>query len=171
MTEIMCACGTVCVEAIDPSMMSLICHCASCRIAGRAFDARSPVAPIVDVAGGTSVVLWRKDRVRCLRGGERLAAHRLTPGAPSRRMVASCCETPMFGDFTKGFWISVYRDRVMNAPVPSMRVMTSDMPDGTAFPADGVPHFRGRPRKFLVKLLLTWAGMGFRNPRVAGVPD
>jgi hypothetical protein len=171
MGTIVCACGVVYLEAIDPSMMTVICHCTSCRTAGRAVDARSPVAPIVDVAGGTSVVLWRKDRVRCVRGSEQLVAHRLRPDSPSRRMVAACCETPMFGDFTRGFWISIYRGRVADAPAPSMRVMTADALDGTAFPDDGVPRFRGRPGTFLLKLVTTWAAMGFRKPRLAGVPD
>lgn len=171
MGTIECACGAVCLAAIDPPMMTVICHCTSCRTAGRAFDARSHVAPIVDVAGGTPVVLWRKDRVRCLRGSERLAVHRLRPGSPSRRIVASCCETPMFGDFKRGFWISVYCGRIADAPAPSMRVMTSDALEGTVFPDDGVPRFRGRPGKVLVKLLATWVAMGFRNPRLAGVPD
>ncbi|MBV1686953.1 hypothetical protein KRR38_04505 [Novosphingobium sp. G106] len=171
MAAIECACGTVCLEAAGPSMMTTICHCTSCRTAGQAFDAQSPVAPIVDTAGGTAVVLWRKDRVRCLRGSERLAGHRLTPESPSRRMVASCCGTPMFGDFTKGFWVSIYRGRVPAAPEPSVRVMTSDVAEGTVFPDDGLPRFRGRPAKFAIKLLTTWVTMGFRNPRIAGVPD
>ena len=171
MTTIVCACGAVCLEAIDPPMTTLICHCTSCRTAGRALDDRSPVGPIVDAAGGTSVALWRKDRVRSVRGGERLMAHRLSSAAPSRRMVASCCGTPMFGDFTRGFWISVYRDRVPDAPSPSMRVMTSDAPAEAMFPDDGVPRFRSRPGKFLFRLLTTWAAMGFRHPRLVGVPD
>ena len=171
MTAIECSCGAVRLEAIDASMMTVICHCTSCRTAGRALDARSPAAPIVDAAGGTPVVLWRKDRVRCVRGGERLIAHRLTIDAPSRRMVASCCETPMFGDFTKGFWVSIYRARTLDTPPPSMRVMTSDAPSGTAFPDDGVPRHRGRPVTFLARLLTTWAALGFRTPRLAGVPD
>ena len=77
----------------------------------------------------------------------------------------------MFGDFTKGFWISIYRGRVPDAPPPGMRVMTADAPDGAAFPDDGLPRFAGRPAKFLVKFLTTWAAMGFRKPRLAGVPD
>ncbi|MBU6297106.1 MAG: hypothetical protein KGJ79_00215 [Alphaproteobacteria bacterium] len=77
----------------------------------------------------------------------------------------------MFADFTKGFWVSIYRDRVTDAPAPSMRVMTSDVPDGATFPDDGVSRFRSRPGKFLIKLLTTWAAMGFHNPRLAGVPD
>lgn len=171
MAIISCECGAVSLEAAGPPIMSVICHCTSCRTAGRRFDARSPVAPIVDASGGTAVVLWRKDRVTCLRGCEHLKAHRLAAESPSRRMVASCCETPMFGDFTKGFWISLYRDRVPDAPLPSMRVMTGDLAEGVTLPDDGLPRSRGRPRSFLVKLLGTWAAMGFRNPRLAGVPD
>jgi hypothetical protein len=171
MATISCSCGAVSLEATGPSMMTVICHCTSCRTAGQAFDAHSPVAPIVDGAGGTPVVLWRKDRVRCLKGGERLVAQRLKPESPSRRMVASCCGTPMFGDFTKGFWVSIYRGRVPDAPAPSMRVMTGDALDDAAFPEDGLPRYRGRPGKFAVKLLTTWLAMGFRNPRIAGVSD
>lgn len=171
MGMIVCACEAVCLETIDRPMMSVICHCTSCRTAGREFDARSTVAPIVDAAGGTPVVLWRKDRVRCVRGSERLIAHRLKPESPSRRIVASCCETPMFSDFTKGFRVSIYRARVPDAPAPSMRVMTADALEDAAFPDDGVPRFRDRPGKFFVKLITTWAAMGFRRPRLVGVPD
>ena len=170
MTAITCACGEVLFEAVGAPMMSVICHCTSCRTAGQTLDARSPVESIVDAAGGTWVVVWRKDRVRCVRGSDRLVAHRLSPDAPSRRMVASCCGTPMFGDWTRGFWVSLYHGRVPDAPPPSMRVMTSDVPAGVVIP-DDVPHFRGRPSRFLVKLLTTWAAMGFRKPRVAGVTD
>jgi hypothetical protein len=85
--------------------------------------------------------------------------------------VTSCCETPMFGDFTKGFWVSVYRDRLNEPPPSSMRVMTRDMPDGVALPQDGLPRFHDRPGSFIFKLLTTWASMGFRAPRIAGVAD
>lgn len=118
-----------------------------------------------------AVVLWRKDQVRCVRGCDQLTAYRLTPEAPSRRMVASCCETPMFGDFTRGFWILIYRARVVDAPAPSMRVMTSDAPNGSAFPNDGLQRYRSRPSKFVVKLLTTWLAMGLRSPKLACVPD
>lgn len=171
MATITCACGGVCLEAVGFSMMSVVCHCTSCRTAGREFDSRSRVSPIVDVGGGTPVVLWRKDQLKCVRGCEHLEAHRLTPESPSRRMVASCCETPMFGDFTKGFWVSIYRDRLKKPPSPSMRVMTSDVPDDVVLPEDGLPRFRGRPGKFMLKLLWTWASMGFRAPKIAGLAD
>lgn len=171
MAAIVCACGAVRLEAIGKPMMTVICHCTSCRTAGRAFDAESPVAPIVDAAGGTPVVIWRKDRVRCVQGTEQLVAHRLKHDSPSRRMTTSCCGTPMFGDFTKGFWVSIYRDRVPVAPAPSMRVMTGDSLYDAHYPDDGLPRFRGRPVKFMFKLLTTWFAIGFRNPPIAGVPD
>jgi|GEM_PF-102854 len=168
---ITCACGAVSIEAVGAPLMCVICNCESCRTAGRELDSRSPVAPIVDASGGTAVVLWRKDQLKCVRGSDKWAAHRLSPGSPSRRMFTSCCGTPIFGDFTKGFWASIYRDRIPDAPKPSMRVMMSDAPDDVALPDDGLPRFRNRPGKFLLKLLTTWASMGFRTPKIAGVPD
>ena len=77
----------------------------------------------------------------------------------------------MFGDFTKGFWVSIYRDRIKDAPKPSMRVMTRDLPDQAALPQDGLPSFPGRPASFMLKLLTTWASLGFRTPSIVGVAD
>lgn len=171
MTAIKCRCGSVTLTTSGPPMMTVVCHCTSCRTAGRALDAGSSASPIVDLAGGTAVVVWRKDRVRCIRGGKLLVAHRLTPDSPSRRMVASCCATPMFGDFTKGFWVSVYRGRAADAPRPTMRVMTRDVPVDVVIPEDGLPRFRNRPVTFLFKLLTNWVAIGFRNPPLAGVSD
>ena len=75
--------------------------------------------------------------VRCVEGSEFVAAHRLTLQSPSRRLATACCQTPMFSDFTKGFWVSIYRGRVTNAPAPSMRVMTIDALPGTTYSDDG----------------------------------
>jgi hypothetical protein len=171
MPTISCACGKVGLETVGSPMMAVICHCTSCRTAGREFDSRSLVAPIVDGGGGTSVVLWRKDQMRCVRGCEHLDGRRLAPNSPSRRMVATCCGTPMFGDFIKGFWVSIYRDRLEAPPQPTMRVMTGDLPDDVALPEDGLPRFRSRPAKFMLELLSTWAAMGFRTPKIAGAPN
>lgn len=170
MAVITCACGTVRLEADGPPMLSAICHCASCRTAGQAFDAESGQDPIVDESGGTAMVLWRKDRVRCVAGSELLEPHRLTAGSPTRRLVASCCRAPVLLDFTKGFWVSVYRDRVADAPPSSIRIMTGDAPD-VELPDDGLPRMRGHSGRFMVKLLTTWARMGFRTPRIAGLGD
>ncbi len=109
MVAITCACGSVRLEAQGAPMLSAVCHCTSCRVAGQALDAVSGQDPIVDASGGTACVLWRKDRVRCLAGAELLEPHKLTEASPTRRLVASCCKTPVLLDFTRGFWASVYR--------------------------------------------------------------
>lgn len=171
MAAIACDCGTVRIEADGAPMLSGVCHCTSCRTAGQAFDAVSGSAPIVDATGGTATVLWRKDRVRVAAGGDRLEAHRLTPQSPTRRMVATCCGAPMLLDFTKGFWVTVYRPRVADAPTPTMRVMTGDVPADVVLPDDGLARHRGHSGRFMLKLLTTWAAMRFRSPKIAGLPD
>ena len=171
MTAIACACGSVRLEAQGAPMLSAVCHCTSCRTAGQALDAASGQDPIVDASGGTACVLWRKDRLRCIAGGALLEPHRLMPDSPTRRLVASCCMTPVLLDFTRGFWASAYRDRVADAPPPTMRLMTGDAPGDVTLPDDGLPRLRGFSGRFMVKLLATWAMMGFRTPGIAGLGD
>jgi hypothetical protein len=48
---------------------------------------------------------------------------------------------------------------------PQMRVMTSDRPAGVTLP-DGIPNYPGRSPAFMIRLLLSWATMGFRRPKV-----
>jgi len=170
-TAITCACGKVRMETIGEPLLSTICHCTSCRTTGRAFDARSGLPPVVDESGGTAVVLWRKDQVRCVLGAENLAPHRLKVNSLTRRFTASCCQTPLLMDPEKVFWVAIYRDRVRNAPPPAMRVMTGDTPTGVTLPNDGLPHLKSYSGMFMLKLLGTWISMGFRRPKVAGVPN
>ena len=99
-----------------------------------------------------------------------MEAHRLKPESPTRRMVATCCNSAMALDFTKGHWLTVYRARLAG-PVPplEMRVMTGERPEGVVLP-DDVPNYAARSGKFMGKLLAAWAAMGFRSPKVDGIP-
>jgi hypothetical protein len=158
-----CRCGRVLIEITAPPILSAICCCESCRTAGRAFE-RTPGAPaIVRPDGGTEYCLYRKDRVRIVAGGEHLQEQRLTPASPTRRVLADCCATPMFLDFTKGHWVSVYRDRAPGAPLPEMRIMARDAPAGTRFD-DVTPTYPAFPGRFILRLLRAWAAMGLRRP-------
>jgi hypothetical protein len=38
----------------------------------------------------------------------RIEARRLKPESPTRRMAARCCDTPMFLDFTKAHWLTIF---------------------------------------------------------------
>jgi hypothetical protein len=162
--NVRCACGGVIYEAIGTPITSVVCYCASCQDAGRAFE-RLPAAPaVLETDGGTAAVLYRKDRVRCVEGQGHLKAYRLKPDSPTRRLVATCCNTAMFLDFTKGHWLSMYRCRfATDAPEIEMRVMTRDRRASVALPND-VPNYRGHSGRFIVKLLATWIAMRLPTP-------
>jgi hypothetical protein len=135
-------------------------------MAARRFE-QAPGAPsVLNGDGGVDYCLFRKDRVRITRGGEHLQEHRLTEASPTRRVVAACCNAPMFVDFTKGHWLTLYRDRLPgDAPPVEMGVMAKHRPAGPARPG-GPPLYSTLPVRFMVRLLAAWAAMGFRRPKV-----
>jgi hypothetical protein len=169
-TSAPCRCGKVELEIIGAPILRGICHCASCQAAGRRYQAAPGIDPVMSEDGGTDYVLYRKDRVRCARGGDLLEERRLNPGSPTRRMYARCCDTAMFLDFTKGHWLTVYRGRLPDDIAPAtMRMMTAERPEGVILP-DDMANYPGHSGKFMLKLLGAWMAMGFRRPAVDGVP-
>lgn len=163
---IACACGKVRLEAVAAPILTAACFCKSCQEAGRQFEALADAPPLLDGDGGTGFVLYRKDRVACSAGPQHLEERRLTPGSPTRRVIAACCNTPMFLDFTRGHWLALYRRRFgAAAPAIEMRVMTDDRRPGVELP-DDVPNHGGRSGTFLRKLIGAWLAMGLRRPVV-----
>jgi hypothetical protein len=151
-------------EAIGAPITSAVCYCASCQQAGRALEQLPAAPPVLEPDGGTSVILFRKDRVRCVHGREQLEAHRLRPDSPTRRLVATCCNSAMFLDFTRGHWLSMYRRRFpADAPQIEMRLMTKYRRAAVALDGD-VPSHRGLSGGFMIKLLAARIAMGFRSP-------
>ena len=91
--------------------------------------------------------------------------HRLKHESPTRRMVASCCNSALFLDFTKGHWISLFGHRLPDGPPPpEMRVMTAHRGAEAQVP-DDVPNYTKYSGRFMWKLLRAWAAMGFRTPK------
>ena len=165
-----CRCGAVVIETTGAPTVHAACYCASCQAAGRQIEQLADAPPVLGADGGTDVVLYRKDRVRCAQGGERLEAFRLKPASPTRRIVATCCNSAMFLDFTRGHWLTVYRARLPeDVPPLELRVMTADRPEGVVLP-DDVPNHAGQPGGLMWRLLTAWAAMGFRVPKVTGAP-
>ncbi len=166
-----CRCGSVALRVEGPPIAHAVCYCESCQKAGRLIEQLTHASAVLGPDGGTDCLLFRKDRVRCERGGERLVEFQLHPGSPTRRMVAACCNTAMFLDLRRGHWLTLYRDRVAGSVMPlQMRIMTADRREGVTLPND-VPAYPGRAVKLVLKLLTAWAAMGFRMPKVAGVPE
>jgi hypothetical protein len=150
-----CRCGKVKIEAMGRPILAAACYCASCQDAGRRLERLACAPPVLDADGGTSMVLYRKDRVQCVSGRQHLEEHRLKPESPTRRVVATCCNSAMFLDFTKGHWLSMYRNRFPAGALP-----------------DDVPNHRVQSGAFMLKLVAAWMAMGFRRPRAPDLaPD
>ncbi|HKT54896.1 MAG TPA: hypothetical protein VJP88_10630 [Caulobacteraceae bacterium] len=163
-----CTCGQVAFETIGAPILSAVCYCESCREAARRFEHAPGAPPVLNPSGGVDYCLFRKDRVTLARGADHLSEHRLTAASPTRRLVARCCNTPMFADFTRGHWLTLYRDRLgADAPAPEIGVMGKDRPVGYPSPAQGVTVYPHYPARFMVKLVAAWAAMGFRKPKTA----
>ena len=161
-----CQCGKVKFEVTGSPILAVACYCTSCQEAGRQLEQRPSAPPVLDPDSGTGMILYRKDRVRCLMGQQHLEEHRLKPDSPTRRVIARCCNSAMFLDFTKGHWLSMFRNRFpADAPPVEMRVMTKERRAGVTL-ADDVPNYGGRSGKFMVKLVAAWVAMGFRRPEI-----
>ena len=160
-----CTCGQVALEATGAPILTAACYCESCRLAARRFE-QAPGAPsVLNADGGVNYSLFRKDRVAVVQGASQLQAHRLTESSPTRRVVAACCNAPMFLDFTSGHWLSLYRDRLPeSAPPVEIAVMTGDLSPGDARPS-GLPTYSARPPRFMFRLLASFAAMGFRRAK------
>ncbi|THD72726.1 MAG: hypothetical protein E7813_03720 [Bradyrhizobium sp.] len=155
------------LEAIGRPILTGTCYCTSCQEAGRRFEQLTSAPPVLNPDGGTDFVLYRKDRVECATGQEYLEEHRLRPDSPTRRVVAACCNSAMFLDFTRGHWLTIYRNRFpTEAPPLEMRVMTQERRSGVEL-ADDLPNYAGRSGKFMLRLIFAWIAMGFRRPQIS----
>jgi len=148
-----CACGTVRCEVVGAPIVTAVCYCSDCQRGGREIEALPGAAKVLDDDGGASYLTFRDDRFRCVSGAEKLVAYRLNDRAPTRRMVASCCNSGMFVKFEPGFWVSTYRMRFGgDLPPIEMRNQTRDRRAGTAIPTDA-PSFARFPLRLFAKLL------------------
>ena len=161
-----CRCGQMKFNLSGPPIVRIACYCTSCQTAGHAFVREFGPPSIVADDGGSDLVLYRKDRVTQISGSGLLREHRLAPESSTRRMIATCCGTPMAMDFTKGHWLSFYRAGLPEeGPAHEMRVMTQDKPAAVTLPND-VPLHATRSGSLMWKLVLAWGAMGFRRPKL-----
>ena len=166
--QLKCACGTVHIDIEGDPILAAECCCNSCREANGRLQ-KLPGAPaVLGPHGQTPYIMYRKDRVRFAAGAEQLRELRLKPDSPTRRVVAACCNTPVFLEFQNGHWLSLYAGLwpAEARPAPQLRTMTSDLPDAGILPAD-LPNARTQSFGFMWKLLASWVAMGFKTPKVA----
>jgi hypothetical protein len=165
---IACLCGRCRITVSGHPILGAECHCDRCRRAADAYEALPGAPKERSATGGVPYVLWRKDRVGPIAGEEILLSYRLKPGAKTRRVVATCCNAPMFLEFAAGHWLSLNAARFPDGQRLAMefRTMTADRGEAPPLPED-IPNLRGHNGRFMLRLLGAWVAMGFRNPPVA----
>lgn len=162
-----CACGQVTLDVEGAHIATVECLCHSCRIAGTVMMTLPAAPRVVDEKGATSFVMHRKDRVRFLTGKGQLKEYRLSSDAGTRRVVAACCNTPVFMEMKGGHWLSLYGQLWPKDALPKleMRTMTGDLSETNTLP-DDVPNLKQHSLSFYARLFGAWVKMGFRNPKI-----
>ena len=107
-TAISCACGQTRLALTGDPILVSECLCNSCRVAADRLAALPGAKNVLTSYGATPCAEYRKDRVRILSGTEHLREFRLSAEAGSRRVVATCCNTPIFLEMKGAHWLSVY---------------------------------------------------------------
>jgi hypothetical protein len=160
----MCKCGKVKFEAVGAPILTCCCFWTSCQEVGRELEPLASAPRVLDPDSGTGLILYRKDRVQCVTGQQHLEEYRLKPDSPTRRVVAKCCNSAVFLDFTKGHWLSMFLNRFpTGAPSLEMRVWTKERRVGVEL-ADDLPNYTGHSGRLILKLIAAWIAMGFRRP-------
>jgi hypothetical protein len=155
-----CGCGQVAVEAIGPPIASVSCYCDDCQEGARQIQLRPHASSVQDPDGGTGYLVYRKDRVTCLKGASLLKPLKIRESSATNRMIATCCNSAMFLNFDDAkHWVDLYRCRCQgDVPPVQMRICTKFKPTGSTIPTD-VPEYPRFSMSLLWKLLLAKAAM------------
>ena len=160
-----CRCGAVQLGAWAAPIAVAACYCDDCQAAAAKIAQTGAVSP-ADPDGGTAFMLFRRDRLACTGGSERLCAVRLREGTKTRRMVAECCGTAMYLAFDDSRpWVSAFRDPFgETAPPVQMRICTRFRRTDAAPADDGLPSHAGYPPSMMLKILAAAPGLLFAKP-------
>ncbi|MBU2980858.1 hypothetical protein KO498_03435 [Lentibacter algarum] len=166
-TKLACQCGALQMEVQGAPICVTECLCDSCRAASDRLERLEGSPELLTSYGATCCAEYRKDRLRFLAGQENLRDFRLTPASGTRRVVAICCNTPVFIEAKGGHWVSLYAVLWPEGDMPpvQLRTMVGDLADATNVP-DDVPNHNKFAAKFMWRLLTSWVAMGFRNPKI-----
>ena len=155
-----CDCGKVQVVAYGTPILCCVCYCDDCQNGGRQLE-QLGAQGFRDVWGGTPLLVYRDDRIGCVRGAELLQGIKIRPSAPTTRHIATCCKSAMFLKYNRGWWTSLYRARFHgDVPLPQMRSQTRHVPIGAKLPTD-VPIYNAFPASLFLRLLKARLSMAF----------
>jgi hypothetical protein len=160
---VQCSCGSVALALTGSPIACVACYCDTCQEGSRRIEALPNAGTVRDLDGGTSYVVYRKDRLTYARGQDLLRDDVLEQSPTTKRVVASCCNSALLMRFDDArHWVPIYRARFSNAPPLQMRICTSFAPAGSAIPND-VPSYPNYSGALLGKLLFSRIAMLFHR--------
>lgn len=164
--KIFCNCSKVEIQVFGKPILANICHCDDCQKGSLQIEDLHGAPKILDQNGGTSYVLYRKDRVRFIKGKKYLKETRIDKEIRTRRVIAACCNSPMFLDFEPGHWISLYHQQ-FHFPEPNieMHVQTRFVPINRKIEGH-IPKYNAFPLKMMMKLIIARIHMMFSKTSI-----
>jgi len=156
-----CQCGQVRCQAVGGPILSGVCYCDDCQAGAKMLEALDGAAKVREEDSGTHYLTYRDDRFSCVKGAELLRGYQNAPDTPTRRMVASCCNSAMFLKFAKGHWTSAYASRFAgDVPPVEMRTQTQYRTSTLPLP-DDAPVYRAFGAKLFWRLITSRIAMLF----------
>ncbi|MEQ8741846.1 hypothetical protein [Parasphingorhabdus sp.] len=156
-----CQCGKVRCQGVGRPILSGVCYCDDCQTGAAMLEDLDGAVKVREADGGTHYLTYRDDRFSCVEGADLLRPYENSPNAPTRRMVASCCNTAMFLKFSKGHWTSAYARR-FKGDVPPVEMRTQTQFRNSSFPLpDDAPSYRTFGAKLFWRLITSRIAMIF----------
>lgn len=148
-----CSCGNVELEVTGEPILCASCHCVDCHEGSRQIEALPNAGPVLDSYGGTPHRVYRKDRVRYLKGTQFLKSLKVDSDSPNR-VYTACCNSYMLLDIPGPMpAVPVFRGRFQgDIPPLEMRINAKFKADDVNIPHD-VPCYSSFPLKFVRKIL------------------
>jgi hypothetical protein len=143
-------------------MTSVVCYCDTCQAGSGRIEALPNAPPVLGPDGGSAYVLYRKDRIKYVKGAELLKDMKLEKTSTTSRVVATCCNSAMVMRFDDAkHWVPVYRARFQDElPPVQWRICTKFKPENAVLPTD-VPSSAMYPGGLMWKLLSSKIAMLF----------
>jgi hypothetical protein len=83
------------LQASGAPIVGIVCYRDDCQEGGRRIEALAKASPVQDADGGTAYLLYRKDRLDCVKGAPLLKGLKLKETSATNRVVATCCNSAM----------------------------------------------------------------------------
>lgn len=156
-----CRCGKVRLEAVGPPIAHIICYCDDCQAAACKIDALDNGWSGQGKDGGTPSLLFRRDRVSIVEGAEKIIEISVRKRTPTRRLVASCCNTALTQIHDNGWPHSGIKTSLFIGPVPppEFRIHIRYAPAPRQLPRD-LPKYPSVPARLVFRLLKAKLALG-----------